>query len=108
MGVFLLRCIFKTTHRKGQTKEMKAFKEFMAGLFYENGEPSLTRVLSCAYFVAFVALSAYLAVADRTWSGYEVFAAFAGGAGVAGQVTNKYINSRYNTMPGGFESKKGV
>lgn len=87
---------------------MEALKNFMAGLLYENGEPSLTRVLSCVYFLLFAAVSAYLAVTGKTWTGYEVFAAFAGGAGVAGQVSNKYINSRFNTMPGGYETKKGA
>lgn len=89
---------------------MKAIKEFMRGMFVENGSVSMTKVLTFSYFVLFAAVSVYLAVAGKTWSGYEVFAAFAGGAGVAGQVSNKYINSRYNTVPGGFDSapKKGV
>lgn len=81
------------------------------GLFYENGSLSLTRVLSFLYFLLFAAVSAYLVLMQQDWSSYDVFAALAGGGGVAGQVGNKYINSRYNTAPGRFDSaanQKGV
>lgn len=83
-------------------------RKFLNDMFCENGVISLTRVLTALYFVLFAGVTIYLVLMDQVWSCYDVFATLAGGAGVAGQVTNKYINSRYNTMPGGFESKKGV
>lgn len=83
-------------------------RKFLDDMFCENGVISLTRVLTALYFMLFAGVTIYLVLMDQVWSCYDVFATLAGGAGVAGQVTNKYINSRYNTMPGGFESKKGV
>lgn len=83
-------------------------RKFLDDMFCENGVISLTRVLTALYFMLFAGVTIYLVLMNQVWSCYDVFATLAGGAGVAGQVTNKYINSRYNTMPGGFESKKGV
>lgn len=83
-------------------------RKFLNDMFCENGVISLTRVLTALYFMLFAGVTIYLVLMNQVWSCYDVFATLAGGAGVAGQVTNKYINSRYNTMPGGFESKKGV
>lgn len=73
------------------------------GLLTENGSFSLTRVLTLLYFLLFAGVTIYLVVMQQTWGSYDVFAAFAGGSGVAAQVSNKYINSKYNTAPGRFD-----
>ena len=81
------------------------------GLFHENGSLSLTRVLSFLYFLFFVVITSYLVVMQQTWGSYDIFAAIIGGGGVAGQVSNKFINSKYNTAPGSFDcaaKQKGV
>ena len=76
---------------------------FMQMLFYENGRASLTKVLTAAYFLLFAGVSIYLVVKGEAWGSYEVFAAFAGGGGAVAQVSNKFINSKYNTVSGGFD-----
>lgn len=84
------------THLKGLAND----------ILVENGEVSLTRVLTIAYFVAFVAITVYLVVNNLTWGGYDTFAAIAGGGGAASLVGNKFINSKYNSVQGGFDSTK--
>jgi len=80
-----------------------AITKFMNDLFCEDGVVSLTRVLTGMYFMLFAAVTIYLVLMDQVWSCYDVFATLAGGAGVAGQVSNKFINSKYNTAPGRFD-----
>lgn len=72
----------------------------------ENGEVSLTRLMTVAYFVAFVAITVYLVINGQTWGGYDTFAAISGGGGAASLVGNKFINSKYNSVQGGFDSKR--
>lgn len=79
--------------------------QFLKMLFYENDTPSLSRIMVALYFVLFAGVSIYLVVMAEHWASYETFATFAGGAGVAGQISNKFINSKYNTAAGSFESK---
>lgn len=79
-------------------------RKFLDDLFCEDGVVSLTRVLTALYFVLFAGVTIYLVLMDQVWSCYDVFATLAGGAGVAGQVSNKFINSKYNTAPGSFNS----
>lgn len=74
---------------------MDAVKNFMIGLMYENGGPSLTRTLSVVAFLAFLAGSAYLMLSGHQWAHYETFATVTGGGGLAGQVTNKFVNTKY-------------
>lgn len=79
-------------------------RQFLKMLFYENGTASLTKVLTALYFVLFAAVSIYLVLNSEVWQNYEVFATFAGGGGAAAQISNKFINSKYNTVTGGFNS----
>lgn len=78
-------------------------RKILTDLFCESGEVSLTRVLTALYFVLFASVTIYLVLKAEIWSCYDVFATLAGGAGVAGQVGNKFINSKYNTAPGRFD-----
>lgn len=82
----------------------KLVRKILTDMFCENGEVSLTRVLTALYFILFASVTVYLVLMAEMWSCYDVFATLAGGAGVAGQVGNKLINSKYNTMPGRFDS----
>ena len=78
------------------------FKRFLRMLFYENGKASLTRVLTAAYFILFAIVSIYLVLKSQNWGNYEFFAAIAGGGGTVAQVSNKFINSKYNTVSGSY------
>lgn len=80
--------------------------EFCKGLFYEDGTPSLTRTLAVLYFILFAAVSIYLVIKATPWQYYDTFAALAGGGGVASQVGNKFINSKYNSGAGTFKEQK--
>lgn len=72
-------------------------------LFYENDTLSLTRVLAFGGFASFIGGSVYLMVNNITWPDYTVFASYTGGAGLALQFGNKFINSKYNSLPGSYE-----
>ena len=69
-------------------------------LLYESGELSLTRSLAVAGFLAFLAGSFYLMWKGTSWGNYETFATMTGGGGLATQVANKFLNSKYNSPPG--------
>jgi len=82
------------------------FKQLLKMLFCENEEASLSKVLTALYFLLFAGVSIYLVVFNIHWQSYEIFAAFAGGGGAVAQVSHKFINSKYNSVPGGFESNQ--
>ena len=69
--------------------------QFLRGLMYEPGGPSLTRSLSVIFAVAFLLGSFYLLLKGQHWDHYPDFAYITGGGGVGGQVFNKFINSKY-------------
>ena len=68
-------------------------------LIQENGQLSLTRVLTVVAFAAFLVASAYLILSGQTWSHYDTFASLTAGGGLATQVANKFVNSKYNSPP---------
>lgn len=71
-------------------------------LLYEDGKPSLTRVISVISFFAFLVGSFYLLIMGKVWQHYPEFSTMTAGGGVLGQVFNKFINSKYNTQEGSF------
>lgn len=75
-------------------------------LFYENGELSYTRLISAIFVIAFLAVSAYLVLTHTYWQNYDIFASLTGGGGGATQLVNKFINSKYNSVQGGYDSKR--
>lgn len=74
-------------------------------LLYENNQISLTRLLSVTGFAVFLIVSVYLAYKGTL--DYVTFATICGGGGIANQTVNKYINSRYNSIVGGYSEQKG-
>lgn len=78
---------------------------FIKLVLYESGSPSLTRIISVVSFMAFLVGSAYLLLSGNAWQHYETFASLTGGGGLATQVTNKLLNSKYNS-PGGEPFQK--
>ena len=75
-------------------------------LFYENDELSYTRVISAIVVIAFLAGSTYLVLTHTYWQNYDTFASLTGGGGGATQLVNKFINSKYNSVQGGYDSRK--
>ena len=75
-------------------------------LFYENDELSYTRVISAIFVIAFLAVSTYLVLTHTYWQNYDTFASLTGGGGGATQLVNKVINSKYNSVQGGYDSRK--
>lgn len=74
-------------------------------LLYENNELSLTRCITVIAWVAFLAVSFYLVYTAQSWGNYDTFAFLTGGGGATTQVVNKFINSKYNSVPGGYQQK---
>lgn len=80
---------------------IKIFKD----LFYEDGSLSLTRFIAFGGYLLFAIGSIYLLVHNINWGGYSTFAGYTGGGGAALQFGNKFINSKYNSVEGGYEPK---
>lgn len=74
-------------------------------LLYENNELSLTRCITVIAWAAFLAVSFYLVYTAQSWGNYDTFAFLTGGGGATTQVVNKFINSKYNSVPGGYQQK---
>lgn len=74
-------------------------------LLYENNELSLTRCITVVAWAAFLAVSFYLVYTAQSWGNYDTFAFLTGGGGATTQVVNKLINSKYNSIPGGYQQR---
>lgn len=66
----------------------------------ENGIYSLTRILAVINYLLFVVGTLYLIYTGKTWGNYEVFCVMTAGGGAVTQLSNKWINSKYNTPQG--------
>lgn len=83
---------------------------YIAGLLYENGEPSLVRLISTLNWFVFIWVLWYVchngrAFAPEEWYFWGSVAGGTGGFGGVLPMANKYYNSRYNTPEGGYMSK---
>ena len=79
--------------------------KYLKMLLYENNELSLTRCITVIAWVAFLAVSFYLVYTAQSWGNYDTFAFLTGGGGATTQVVNKLINSKYNSIPGGYQQR---
>ena len=77
-------------------------------LLCENGQISLTRSLVIASFVLFFMGTAFLMLTGMSWQHYDTFASMTGGGGLAAQLANKLMNSKYNSAPEQFPDKGGT
>ena len=84
----------------------KNVRRFLIELFYENDRPSMTLLLAFMGYFIFAVGSLYLLFHNIDWAGYVVFASYTGGGGAALQFGNKFINSRYNSISGGYDERK--
>lgn len=72
-----------------KTSRWVTFKLFIVGLFYENGSPSLTRVLTTLAFFFFLIVSLYLIVKNEHWLDYDTFANITGGGSLGVRLLDK-------------------
>lgn len=79
--------------------------KYIKMLLYENNELSLTRCITVIAWAAFLAVSFYLVYTAQSWGNYDTFAFLTGGGGATTQVVNKLINSKYNSIPGGYQQR---
>lgn len=79
--------------------------KYIKMLLYENNELSLTRCITVIAWAAFLAVSFYLVYTAQAWGNYDTFAFLTGGGGATTQVVNKLINSKYNSIPGGYQQR---
>ncbi len=79
--------------------------KYIRMLLYENGELSLTRVITVIAWAAFLAVSFYLVYTAQSWGNYDTFAFLTGGGGATTQVVNKFINSKYNSVLGSYQQR---
>lgn len=77
--------------------------KYIKMLLYENNELSLTRCITVIAWAAFLAVSFYLVYTAQSWGNYDTFAFLTGGGGATTQIVNKLINSKYNSIPGGYQ-----
>ena len=77
----------------------------MRELLFENGQPSLTRILALSSYLLFVVVTLFLVLVGHSWQHYDTFAALTAGGGLVTQATNKLINSKYNSATGEFPQK---
>lgn len=81
---------------------LEKLKVMLTELFYEDNALSLTRLIAFGGYLLFAVGSLYLLVNNINWNGYDIFAGYTGGGGVALQFGNKFINSKYNSAPGSY------
>ena len=74
-------------------------KYFLIGLFYEKGEPSLTRTLAAIAFLLFAGVSIYLVVKNEHWLSYDTFAEITGGGGRGLRLLDKLGMNKFASPP---------
>ncbi len=72
-------------------------KNYLKGILYESGESSLTRLIAITSWAAFLGVSFYLSARGIAWQHYESFAMLTAGGGALTQLTNKFLNKKYDT-----------
>ena len=84
---------------------MSIINKFMQCLEEQN-TLSLTRVIAITGWIAFLVGSFYLLFTGKSWDHYEIFSIMTAGGGAATQISNKLINSKYNSVDGGTDQVK--
>lgn len=83
-------------------KSIEMGKILLIGLFYENGQMSMTKFIAFFGYFVFAIGSLYLLVNNINWESYAIFASYTGGGGAVLQFANKFIDSKYNTASGSY------
>lgn len=79
--------------------------EYLKKLLNESGNPSLTRHLSIVSYGLFVLVTLYLVANNQTWGHYETFTFITAGGGLGMQLSNKLIDSKFNSEIGQMPDK---
>lgn len=79
---------------------MMTVKGFLRRLMYENGNPSLTRLMAVWGLLLFTGVTLWVVAVRYDWRDYAAFGGLTVGGGLATIVANKGINSKWNTPPG--------
>lgn len=79
-------------------------EKMMKDLFYEEETLSLTRVIGCGGYILFGIVSIYLIYTESHWGSYEIFSSWSAGTASALLFGNKFVDSKYNSKPGGFDT----
>lgn len=87
---------------------IKIIKQFGYDLFYENGSLSLAKMTACWGYFVYTWTSIYLMVTGQTWGHYTEFSTYMAGTSTLILTGNKFINSKYNTVQGGFGTNDGT
>lgn len=69
-----------------------------------DGNVSMTKFLAFFGYFIFAIGSLYLLVNNICWDSYSIFASYTGGGGAVLQFADKFIDSKYNSIPGSFSS----
>lgn len=69
-----------------------------------DGNVSMTKFLAFFGYFIFAIGSLYLLINNICWDNYSIFASYTGGGGAVLQFADKFIDSKYNSMPGSFTS----
>lgn len=83
-------------------------KQLGYDLFYENGSLSLAKLTACWGYVVYTWTSIYLMVTEQTWGHYTEFSTYMAGTSTLILTGNKFINSKYNSVQGGFGTSDGT
>lgn len=79
-------------------------RNFFDQILMENGGFSLTRIIIISSFALFSAVSLFLLFTNLTFDYYETFAYITAFSFTGGGLGNKFINSKFNSVQGGYES----
>lgn len=66
----------------------------------EADQQSLSRYIAVILIITFILVSLYLVITKYSWGNYDTFAFATVLGGTGTQMTNKFINSKYNTKNG--------
>jgi len=86
---------------------LKNIKNLLCDLLYENGNLSITKFIAFYGYFIFTVITIYLIVTDQTWANYSEAAAYLAGSSTALIAGNKFVDSRYNTVQGGYGTVDG-
>lgn len=87
---------------------MNSIKDFLLKLICSgDGNISMLKFLAFFGYFVFSIGSLYLLVNNINWDSYPIFASYTGGGGAVLQFADKFMDSKYNSMPGSYPTYDG-
>lgn len=81
---------------------------YLKMLLYEKGNLSLNRVIAASGWIAFLAVSLYLAITGQSMQNYDTFCIWSAGGGAGAALINKTIHSTFNSPRGEMPQIKNM